>query len=93
MESTVIFTEATVFQERNEHDLKRDFEQEVVGYLQNTRICEALAGLTLRSGRDAVTVCANLHISYEKLISMGIVKTNELALLQAWTADMLAILG
>ena len=43
---SILFHNATVFQERNEHSLIRDFEEEIPGYLNN----RAMAG---RAGRPA----------------------------------------
>lgn len=93
MHSSVLFSAATVFQERNEHDLRRDFEQEVPGYLRNADMCASLASLKLQKGRASATVCDNLRICYEQMVSSGAVGQGELALLQAWCRDIVAILG
>ena len=82
----VLFHEPTVWQERNEHDLMRDFKDEVPGYLNNSAICEALASLQLRSGVESIG--ENLLSCYEKLVSMGWIEKQELPLLQAWLSDM-----
>src|SRR6185436_15069807 len=39
---SILFHNATVRQERNEHSLIRDFEDEIPGYLNNARICKML---------------------------------------------------
>ena len=54
------FTSATVYQERNEHDLMRNFADEVEMYLQTRRMVEILDGLSLhgeplRDQHDAYT--------------------------------------
>jgi hypothetical protein len=46
---TVAFTQASVFQERNVHDLTRDFEAEVIGYRLSHKLVSAL-----RSGPEAI---------------------------------------
>ncbi|HEX8559803.1 MAG TPA: STELLO glycosyltransferase family protein [Pyrinomonadaceae bacterium] len=83
---SVLFHEPTVWQERNEHNLMRDFRDEVPGYLHNDAIREALAGLTLPPGvgrlGEAVTAC------YEKLVEMSLVGREELPLLAAWLEDL-----
>src|SRR5678815_4853218 len=65
---SVLFHEPTVWQERNEHDLMRDFRDEVPGYLHNKSICEQLGKLRLRSGVG--NLGENLRVCYEKLVSM-----------------------
>jgi hypothetical protein len=92
MESTVLFSAATVFQERNEHDLRRDFEQEVPGYLENARICRTLGQLSLVRGRDPRTTCDNLRTCYEALVSLGVIGSDEVTLVQAWIRDILSTL-
>ena len=80
----VLFHEPTVWQERNEHDLMRDFRDEVPGYLNNAAICDALGRLDLRAGRLA----ENVFICYEKLVEMSLVGRQELPLLSAWLDDL-----
>lgn len=82
----ILFHEATVRQERNEHNLMRDFADEVPGYLHNRRIGELLAALSLRPGAAALP--ENLRLCYGALIGLGIVGREELALLDAWLADL-----
>ena len=82
----VLFHEPTVWQERNEHNLMRDFKDEVPGYLNNSAIREALDKLSLPPGLDQLN--DNLRICYEELVRMGLVGKEELALLEAWIADL-----
>lgn len=82
----VLFHEATVFQERNEHNLLRDFEEEVPGYLHNGRIREALDALDLPAGVENVP--AALRACYERLVAMELVGQGELALVDAWLEDL-----
>lgn len=85
----VLFHEATVVQERNEHSLIRDFEDEVPGYLHNRAIREALDGLSLPTGvgsiPDAMRAC------YRRLVEMGVVGEGELPLLEAWLDDLASL--
>jgi hypothetical protein len=85
----VLFHEATVYQERNEHDLMRDFADEIEGYRHNSNIMLSLFDLPL-SGRpermhDDIVMC------YEKLVQLGLVGREELRLLAAWLRDCEAI--
>lgn len=82
----VLFGEPTMTQNRNVHDLLRDFEQEVPGYLNNNKICEAVAALPLKSGVDNID--ANLRMCYDRLVGMSLVGQAELKLLDIWLQDL-----
>jgi len=86
---SVLFHSATVYQERNEHDLMRDFAEEIPGYLHNQQIRNALDSLSLKPGvqeiPDAMRTC------YEKLIELGYVGSEELTLLNYWLSDLSGI--
>jgi hypothetical protein len=78
----ILFYSPTVYQERNEHNLLKDFEDEIPGYLNNNKIMKALQELKLKSGTE--NHGGNLIRCYEKLIEMKLVDEKELALVQAW---------
>jgi hypothetical protein len=82
---SLLFHDATVWQERNEHSLMKDFEDEVPGYINNRAIAESLEELNLKSGADALA--ENLLTCYEVLSVKGWVGRDELPLLQAWLDD------
>ncbi len=83
---SVLFHEPTVWQERNEHNLLRDFSDEVPGYLNNMRISEKLGRLELRAGERYIP--DNMLRCYESLIGLGLVDQRELPLLKAWLEDL-----
>jgi hypothetical protein len=83
---SVLFHEPTVWQERNEHNLMRDFRDEVPGYLHNDSIREALASLTLAPGVERLG--EGLMACYERLVEMSLVGREELPLLAAWLDDL-----
>jgi hypothetical protein len=85
-EWAIAFRGPTVWQERNEHDLMRDFRDEVPGYLNNISICESLDQLSLQPG--VRNIGTNLRICYEKLVRMEIMPQEELELVDAWLADL-----
>jgi hypothetical protein len=87
----VLFHRATVRQERNEHDLMRDFADEIPGYLHNDAIMRALANLPLRRGQQ--NIAGNLRACYELLVERGWLDAGELTLLSAWLADLAPIFG
>lgn len=80
-----------VTQVRNEHDLLRDFHDEVVGYERNDEIRKVLSSLPLQPGPGAVS--DNLRACYVALEAIGIVTHDELTLVDAWIADVEAALG
>ena len=86
---SILFHEPTVRQERNDHNLMRDFQDEVPGYLQNRNIAETLGGLSLTPGPDRLA--DNLRICYEALVRLSVVDKQELPLLDAWLADLAAL--
>jgi len=81
----ILFHGPTVWQERNEHNLLKDFADEVSGYTNNARICAALAGLELTPGPEYLG--KNLLACYECLISLDVVGSKELPLVRAWIDD------
>jgi hypothetical protein len=83
---SVLFHSATVLQERNEHNLLRDFEEEIPGYLYNSRIRSALESLDVPNGET--NIFSAMRICYRKLISLELIGQGELALLDAWLADL-----
>ncbi|MHC4624817.1 MAG: STELLO glycosyltransferase family protein [Planctomycetota bacterium] len=82
----ILFHEPTVRQERNEHNLLGDLEDEVPGYLHNSEICEALGDLPLESGVGEMN--DSLKICYDKLIGMSLIGREESKLLDAWLRDI-----
>jgi len=82
----LMFHEATVWQERNAHNLLRDFEDEIPGYLNNRRIVETLSALTLQPGVEAMG--ENLTACYQALVDLGVVGAAEMPLLAAWLQDL-----
>jgi hypothetical protein len=83
---SILFHEPTVWQERNEHNLMRDFKDEVPGYLHNAAICDALAALNLKPG--VAHLRENLRACYENLVEHKWVGEPELELLDAWITDL-----
>jgi len=81
----VLFHAATVWQERNEHDLQRDFMDEVPGYSHNLRMREKLLEISLTQEEP---VRMMMERCYEVLMRNGWVGPDEESLLQAWFADL-----
>lgn len=83
---SVLFHNATVWQERNEHNLMRDFEDEVSGYTQNRQICLDLAQLDLPHGTEHIH--DNLLRCYQLLTEKNYVGQAEMPLVEAWVSDL-----
>lgn len=80
----VFHSPSEVVQERNPHDLMKDFEDEILGYLHNDEIKIALDGLYL-SGND---VLVNMADCYCELVRIGILPDGELYHLDCWMHDV-----
>ena len=79
----IVFHNASVIQERNHHDILKDFEDEIPGYLNNDKLVRCLADLTL-SSKDPLT---NLVKCYEGLVQAGFFPTGELKILGTWCRE------
>lgn len=82
----VVFHASEVYQERNPHDLLRDFADEVPGYLGNSRLAATLEKAVLLPG--AGNVAENLRRCYRALSEASFVPSDELALVEDWVADV-----
>lgn len=87
----VVFHTSEVLQERNAHDLMRDFQDEIPGYLRNEEIARLLTASKLESGVDAVG--DNLRRCYATMADAAIISPEELPLVDAWLADVRVATG
>ncbi len=78
----VVFHASEVYQDRNAHDLMRDFRDEIPGYEKNRGICQLLSEIKLRGGSGAVM--GNLVRCYEALVAKEIFPAKEMQLVTAW---------
>ena len=83
---SILYNSPDMIQKRNEHNLLKDFSDEIQGYLHNSRICETLGALKLEAGVEKIA--DNLKVCYEKLIGMSLIGAEELKLLDAWLDDL-----
>jgi len=86
---SVLYHEPTVWQDRNDHNLLKDFEDEIPGYLNNNKIASALMDLDLRVGEEYL--CDNLIACYDVMIKNNWVGGEEAALVRAWAEDISAL--
>ena len=73
-------------QVRNEHNLMKDFREEVAMYLQNDEIYHHLEKIKLRKGEKHYL--ENLIKCYKSLIKKKIIHKEELLFLNAWARDI-----
>jgi len=84
--ATLVITGPTVYQDRNEHDLMRDFRDEIEGYVGYERFVDVLEATPVVGGFDALL--ADLRGLYEALIDAEFFTSDEMPILDAWIADM-----
>lgn len=84
-EGVTFHSPSEVFQDRNEHDLLKDFEDEISGYLNNDKIVQILSDLKLKSGVEYV--CENLLACYQAIVDNGILPEIEIESVKAWIKD------
>lgn len=87
---SILFHSATMYQERNEHNLMNDFKDEIPGYINNKLIMERLQSLKLKEGTDNIP--ENLIACYRELIAMELVGKEELPLVKAWLDDIMSLM-
>ncbi len=81
----VLFRKASVYQERNYHNLLNDFELEIDGYLNYSKMKSALTEMPLSEGVEAMN--ENLLKCYEVFIKEKLFSEGETTLLKAWLKD------
>lgn len=86
----LVFHGAEVYQNRNLHNLMRDFEDEIPGYRGNTLMTQILEEIRLDQGPVAIT--NNMTRCYEALTAAGFFHSDELTLLHAWIRDLESII-
>lgn len=84
---SVLFHEPTVTQTRNDHNLLKDFEDEIPGYLQNHKITMLLQSLKLKKGEKYLS--ENLFTCYHSLVQNKILPEKELFLVDDWINDLI----
>jgi len=81
-----MFHQATVIQERNVHDLRQDFQDEIRLYTHVARVAKGLEALLLAPEKSALG--DNLLRCYEEMIRLEIFPKEELSLLESWLDDI-----
>ncbi len=87
---SILFHKPTVRQERNEHNLMKDFGDEVTGFLSNMLIGKKLQELNLKKGEKYLL--ENLITCYELLTGLKLIGEQEMTLVEAWCKDINSLL-
>jgi len=82
------FSDASVYQERNQHDLMKDFKDEIECYMNVKGIVGVMEGLDLHDGP-----IDGIKQIYAALDANGFVKAEEVRMLDAWLSDAQRVLG
>ncbi len=83
---SILFHNATVYQERNAHNLMHDFADEVPGYLHTDSIQKILAALPIKAGVEHIPDA--MRLCYASLVEAGIFDVKEKPVLDAWLTDI-----
>jgi len=86
MDYKLVFHAAEVNQNRNIHNLMKDFDAEIPGYNQNEKLTSVLEQSILLPGKE--NTLRNLVVCYENLVSAEIFPKEELRLVKAWAKDV-----
>jgi hypothetical protein len=81
----LIFTSASAFQDRNTHNLLRDFSEEVPGYLGNTQLITEIRKVKVSGGVD--NLAKDLKSVYLHLVAKEFFTKDELTTLEMWLKD------
>jgi len=88
----LVFSGANARQIRNEHNLLKDFDDEIVIYLKAEIIRQQLSTLKLENGINAEIILANLVKCYQKLADIEVVTGQELDIVSAWVKDITRVI-
>ena len=81
----ILFLSPTVRQDRNDHDLHRDFTDEIPGYAHNAAIREALEDIPM-DGTESTRLM--MERCYERMMERGWIGRAEESLIAAWFRDL-----
>ena len=77
------FTKSTVYQNRNVHDIMKDFEQEIECYTNVNNLVDILENIELGNNMSR-----NLYKIYLELVKNRIVKKEEIEILRVWIKEV-----
>ena len=75
-----------MFQDRNFHNLIKDFVDEIQRYINNSEIVDILEETTIKGGK--ANFAHDLTLLYSRLVENGFLQELELELLNSWLLDV-----
>ncbi len=81
-----LFHSPNLIQNRNDHDLFNDYQQELPIYQNSAKILDQLQKLNFSKEKNNLAKC--LIKSYKLMIKLGLIKKTELKYLEAWIKDI-----
>lgn len=84
LDEGVLFLSPTTLQDRNIHNLLKDFTDEIPGYLNNDRIRKILEECKLKKD----DMLRNLIICYDALVANKIFPAEELTIVKSWCKEI-----
>ena len=85
-DAKLLITSPIVFQERNAHDLMRDFVDEIEGYTGYERFIHTLEEVPVQGRLN--TALSDLHLIYLRLVQEKFFASSEIPRLEAWLTDI-----
>jgi hypothetical protein len=86
---SLVVTSPDVFQARNEHDLMRDFRDEIEGYVGYESLVQTLTAAAIIGTRDSLV--EDMRIIYRDLAAKSFFTVAELSILDTWLHDVSAV--
>ena len=83
---SILHSNSTVIHKRNDHNIMKDFNDEIPGYLNNDAIAKNLSKLKLRKGTG--NLAYNLVKCYKLFCKENLLNYKELKLLDCWLKDI-----
>ncbi len=87
----ILFFGTTMYQIRNQHDLFKDFSDEIPAYLNNKKILNVINKIKLKKGKKFFSY--NLKKCYDELVKNQIFISKEKKYINAWLEDCKKIIS
>ena len=87
----ILFFGTTMYQIRNQHDLFKDFSDEIPAYLNNKKILNVINEIKLKKGKKFFSY--NLKKCYDELVKNQIFISKEKKYINAWLEDCKKIIS
>lgn len=86
-DKNLTFKNATVRQERNKHNLMKDFNDEIIGYTDNRKICFILEE-KIKEWNGSMSVAEKVHSGWIGLNKAGYITDSEIKIFELWLKEI-----